>query len=90
LTTVLRHGTTLQAAEKVTFACVLKGRSFSCAVRVPYFCYHEATLVAEGSAVSPFSAASLAAEAKNSFKANKLLAPIALIDKIFAQAVICR
>jgi hypothetical protein len=51
------QGRTLQVAEKLDLICVLKGRSFSCAVQVIYFCHHEATLVAEGYAFSTFSAA---------------------------------
>jgi hypothetical protein len=46
--------TALQAAEKCTFRDVLKGHGFSRAVQVLYFCYPEATLVAEGCAFPTF------------------------------------
>ena len=54
----LYEGTTSQATEKPGFADVLKGRSFSCAVRGLSFCHPEATLVAEGSVFPIFWAIS--------------------------------
>ena len=48
------QGTTSQLADKVEFDAVLKGRSFSCAVQVLYFCHSSRTSVRGESAFRLF------------------------------------